>query len=114
MKLNEYQKEAMKTMTEKSNNIAYLLTGLNAEVGEVNDKFAKNIRNERLAINHNHCEFTKDDEEAILKELGDVLWFVSMLAFYFDCDLETLAQKNLDKLQDRQKRGVIVGEGDDR
>lgn len=38
MTLNEYQHRAMSTCMDSCNNIAYMLTGLNAEIGEVNDK----------------------------------------------------------------------------
>lgn len=44
MELNQYQAKAMETCVEKSANTAYMLTGLSAEVGEVNDKVAKWIR----------------------------------------------------------------------
>ena len=41
MELNEYQKKAMTTSTEKSDNATYMLFGLMAEVGEIADKVAK-------------------------------------------------------------------------
>ena len=50
----------------------------------------------------------------LMKELGDVLWFVAQFATEMDIDLDEIAEKNLAKLEDRQKRGVIRGSGDDR
>ena len=44
MELNEYQEKAMQTCLDTCKNITYMLNGLNAEVGEVNDKIAKAIR----------------------------------------------------------------------
>jgi len=52
-----------------------------------------------------------DDAE---KELGDILWYVAQLASLLDADLDDIAEQNLDKLLDRQERGKITGEGDDR
>lgn len=57
------------------------------------------------------------DEERkreIVKELGDVLWFVSELSNNLDISLAEVAQKDLDKLASRKERGVIHGSGDNR
>jgi NTP pyrophosphatase (non-canonical NTP hydrolase) len=48
------------------------------------------------------------------KELGDVLWYIANLAVELDLDLENIAQKNIEKLADRQERGVLHGSGDNR
>ena len=48
------------------------------------------------------------------KELGDVLWYLSALAFYNDIKLEDIAITNLEKLASRQKRNKIHGSGDNR
>ena len=47
-------------------------------------------------------------------ELGDILWFVAMLAERLDTDLSTIAQNNLNKLADRANRGKLKGNGDNR
>ena len=52
--------------------------------------------------------------EDLEKELGDVLWMVAEICTTYQLSLGKVMQKNLDKLTDRKKRGVIVGEGDDR
>lgn len=106
MELNEYQKKAMSTCMDSCNNIAYILTGLTAEVGEVNDKIAKAIRKGNLSLHRNNIawwakeyaqEIIKDD---LKKELGYTL--------------EEIANVNLAKLADRAKRNVIDGNGDNR
>ena len=86
MTLNEYQEKAMTTCTESSMNFAYALTGLNAEVGEINDKVAKAIRKEEAVIASNElmvrCSESLEARKltaGILAELGDVLWFVALL-----------------------------------
>ena len=122
--LDEYQQRAMTTCTESSKNDTYLLFGLVAEVGELADKVAKAKPKEYITIDedeifpksHNGTiplvfeEFT----ESFIKELGDVLWFVALIAKHAGLSLEEVAQLNLDKLADRAKRGVIVGNGDNR
>lgn len=121
MTLNEYQEKAMTTCTESSMNFAYALTGLNAEVGEINDKVAKAIRKDEAVIASNElmvrCSESLEARKltaGILAELGDVLWFVALLCKEEGWTMEEVAQMNLDKLADRVKRGVIIGEGDDR
>ena len=121
MTLNEYQEKAMTTCTESSMNFAYALTGLNAEVGEINDKVAKAIRKDEAVIASNElmvrCSESLEARKltaGILAELGDVLWFVALLCKASGWTMEEVAQMNLDKLADRAKRNVIIGEGDNR
>lgn len=121
MKLNEYQTKAMETCVDKSANTAYMLTGLTAEVGEINDKVAKWIRKGEARFESNYLVFsTSENNERkvyigeLVKELGDVLWFVAGLATRLGVSLEDVAQMNIQKLASRKKRGVIVGEGDNR
>jgi NTP pyrophosphatase (non-canonical NTP hydrolase) len=54
------------------------------------------------------------DLPTINKELGDVLWFVSEMAYVLGLELEDIAQGNLQKLADRQQRNVLKGDGDER
>jgi NTP pyrophosphatase (non-canonical NTP hydrolase) len=57
---------------------------------------------------------TAERRQAIAKELGDVLWYVSQVASELGLELEEIAQQNLDKLLSRQRRGVLSGSGDER
>lgn len=121
MELNQYQTKAMETCVDRSANTAYMLTGLSAEVGEINDKVAKWIRKGIARIDNNYLVFnTSDINERntytveLVKELGDVLWFVAGLAARLNVSLEDVAQMNVQKLASRKDRGVIVGEGDNR
>ena len=52
--------------------------------------------------------------DAILSELGDVLWYVARLASELDLELEAIAEGNLAKLASRAARNVISGSGDQR
>jgi NTP pyrophosphatase (non-canonical NTP hydrolase) len=57
---------------------------------------------------------TGERRQAMAKELGDVLWYVSQLASELGLELEDIAQANLEKLLSRQQRGVLSGNGDER
>lgn len=87
--------------------LSYLFLKLNGEAGEAGEKFAKLIRDKGGRGDLN-------DREEVLKELGDVLWYVAMLADELDESLEEVAKRNVAKLKDRQERGVLGGSGDNR
>ncbi len=78
MELNEYQKQAMTTCTESSNNFSYMMLNLVGEVGEFASKVAKMIRKEELAITDNElisdCRFPElcRQEDEMQKEAGDI------------------------------------------
>lgn len=110
--LNGYQDLAMTTRTEQtygSSAIVYPTLGLTGEAGEVADKVKKVLRGD-----NGTREFDEEAREAIAYELGDVLWYAAALAKDLGYDLEDIARMNLRKLQDRQDRQVIHGNGDDR
>lgn len=85
----------------------YPALGLAEEAGEVAGKYAKAIRD---------CNGKIDEErrKAILKELGDVCWFVAELATLLGADLSDVMTDNLEKLKSRKERGKIHGSGDNR
>jgi NTP pyrophosphatase (non-canonical NTP hydrolase) len=87
--------------------LAYLFLKLNGEAGEAGEKYAKIIRDKG-------SKGSLEDREEILKELGDVLWYIAMLADELDESLEEVAKRNIAKLKDRQDRGVLGGSGDNR
>ena len=57
---------------------------------------------------------TKVSPDELVKELGDVVFYVTALANYFNSDLTEVLQANMDKLDSRARRGVIKGSGDNR
>lgn len=119
--LNEYQRRAMSTKAETSSNFAYMALGLVAEVGEFFDKVAKAVRKGQLDINDNQLQWTPEEVEeykalmeSLKAELGDIMWFVAGLADVLGIPFDDLGSANLAKLADRQKRNVIIGDGDNR
>lgn len=98
-----------------------MMLNLVGEVGELASKVAKAIRKEEATIDYRgdlrHPSTRRIDdelEEAMQKEVGDVLWQLAGLCSVMGWDLNEIAQMNLDKLASRQQRGVIDGNGDER
>lgn len=118
--LNEYQRKAMSTCMDSCDNFAYMFIGMVGEVGEVASKVAKLIRKERVTIAMNdligleNCDLTDNEKLAIIDECGDCLWFIAGLTKTLGFTLEEVAERNIAKLADRKKRGVIDGNGDKR
>lgn len=83
--------------------------GLAGETGEVMEKVKKMIRDKDGVFSP-----TPEDLEELKKELGDVLWYLSALAFYNGIELDDVARANLDKLRSRKERNQIHGSGDNR
>lgn len=109
MDLNAYQAKARSTAIypDLGNNLIYPVLGLLGEAGEVAEKVKKMVRDDG-------GELSDDRREAIRKELGDVLWYVSQVAAELDSNLDDIADMNIRKLEDRFNRGKIKGSGDDR
>lgn len=104
LSLGYYQQQARTTaIYDPTHRISYPLLGLIGEAGEFANKWKKVLRDGR--------PFEREDMAA---ELGDILWYLANLAFDCGLDLEYVAQHNLDKLFDRQDRGVLGGSGDTR
>ena len=57
---------------------------------------------------------SEEDRDAVIKELGDVLWYVASIARYLGVPLSEVAKVNIGKLEDRQRRNKLHGEGDER
>lgn len=107
--LNEYQQAALKTSRghDKKDELFHLILGLVGETGEVAEKFKKLVRDKDSDLN-------KLDIDDITKEMGDIMWYLAVFADHLGISLEEVGKKNIAKLADRQKRGVLSGSGDNR
>lgn len=104
MTFNDYQFNAKSLAFYPENaKIYYPCLGLAGEVGEICEKIKKHIRDGRIL-----------DKEDLTKELGDVLWYLSVLAADLDIKMDDVADTNMMKLQDRKERNVLSGSGDNR
>jgi NTP pyrophosphatase (non-canonical NTP hydrolase) len=113
MKIDEYTKIALSTLGDGQDfgdvtpRLVDQILGLVGESGEVAEKFKKIIRDKQ-------GELTDEDKAEIIKELGDVLWYITTIAHLMGADLETVARRNNEKLLSRKARGKIAGSGDNR
>jgi NTP pyrophosphatase (non-canonical NTP hydrolase) len=99
---NEYQAEAAKTaLGLATSTFWYAALGLAGEAGEVAERIKKHYR-DGASLN------------GLVKELGDVLWYLAAIASHANLTLEAVARVNIEKLASRQARGVIHGGGDNR
>jgi len=114
MHIKEYGEKAFQTALyagKGRGEIFYICLKLAEEIGEFNGKIGKLMRVKQATYLQ-----AQDipDSKPLLYELGDILWYVNAAAIELGTTLEEIAQLNLDKLQSRQERGVIIGNGDER
>jgi NTP pyrophosphatase (non-canonical NTP hydrolase) len=103
MTLDEYQEAAEQfAIYPPEHRIVYPALGLAGEAGEAVEHVKKSLRDGVL------------NRDSLIRELGDVLWYVAALARDIDCSLSEIAAGNIDKLTSRASRGVIGGSGDNR
>lgn len=108
MTFNDYQTQAATTaIYPESAKYIYPTLGLCGEAGEVAEKVKKIIRDSNGA-------FTEEKKSEIIKEVGDVLWYIAALLTDLGVNMDDAAQGNLDKLFSRKERGVLNGNGDNR
>ena len=94
MTINEYQQLALRTASGKCRSLANCAMGLAGEAGECADIIKKHLF-------HDH----ELDKEHLVKELGDVAWYLAVCAEVIGYDLDTVFQMNVDKLKARYPDG---------
>ena len=106
--LDMYQQVAKQTaIYPREQAIIYPTLGLTGEAGEVANKVKKIIRDDGNKINEGLVQ-------EISAEIGDCLWYISILADDIGCKLSDIANANLIKLANRKEKGTIHGSGDKR
>ena len=94
---NEYQRLAMTTLNPaltKKDILINGVMGLCGESGEAIDIVKKHL--------HQGHEL---DRENLIKELGDIAWYLAETAYALDIPLETILRNNLEKLKNRYPEG---------
>ncbi len=118
MTFKDYQEQAAETAFGPATiTIVYPALGLAGETGEVVEKVKKLWRDKAILFRHevdNPPFPLEDDIDQIVLEMGDVLWYLNMLATNLGISMDDVAARNLAKLADRKARKKLKGEGDDR
>jgi len=99
MEFNEYQRLAMRTASGETvasaeNLLDTAVLGLNGEAGEIADLWKKYKYHAHLF-----------DEAKLMKELGDILWYVACAAEGLGMTMDELASMNIGKLKKRYPEG---------
>jgi len=96
MEINQYQELALRTANGEDSRDLILngILGLCGETGEVADHIKKYL-----------FQGHKFNREEVINELGDVCWYVAILAKGLNIDLETVMKLNIEKLKDRYPDG---------
>jgi NTP pyrophosphatase (non-canonical NTP hydrolase) len=105
--------------------LAYVALKLNGEAGELAEHVGKAARDEGFFEFFGYADFVEtgnplgaslapERRELLIKEVGDVLWYLSAACNELGISLSAAAITNLEKLADRQERNVLRGSGDER
>ena len=97
MTINEYQSLAMRTLNPDLDRRDVLINGVMGLCGESGETID-------LVKKHLHQGHPLD-REGIIRELGDIAWYLAETAYALDVDLETVMQGNIDKLKRRYPEG---------
>lgn len=110
MEFNEYQKRSLETAVHGDKyKIIYPAIGIGNESGEILGKIKKWMRGD-----DGDGDMSNERKDAIKDELGDVLWYMAVLAHDLGIEFDDVAKINVAKLKSRKERGVIKGDGDKR
>lgn len=93
---NEYQRLAARTIDDglsPDEQILHSLHGMVGEVGEIHSLFQKTYQGHII------------DHEHLMKEIGDVLWFVAELCTSYGWKMEDIMTMNIEKLKARYPNG---------
>jgi NTP pyrophosphatase (non-canonical NTP hydrolase) len=110
MTFDEYQKQALTTAHNSYEPLmqqTIWAMGVAGEAGEVVEKWKK-------IVAYKEGKISDEDRADLAKELGDVVWYIAVMADSLGLSLEDVMQRNVKKLQDRKQRNVIKGAGDNR
>jgi len=92
-----------KIITEGDVRLIENVLGLVGESGEVAEKLKKMIRDKQQV-----------KVEDMMKELGDCLFYIQAICNFLNVHIGAVLQMNVDKLNGREERGTLQGNGDDR
>lgn len=94
---NDYQNQAMKTLNPSLSKRDVLINGVMGLCGEAGEAID-------LVKKHLHQGHPLDKDK-LVKELGDIAWYLAETAYALDFPLEIVLRKNLEKLKNRYPDG---------
>ena len=97
MTINEYQRLAMVTLNTALDKKDVLINGVMGLCGESGE--AIDIVKKHLAQGH------PLDKEKLVKELGDIAWYLAETAYALDVPLSQVFEGNIEKLRQRYPEG---------
>ena len=97
MTINEYQKLALTTLNPELSKKDVLINGVMGLCGESGE--AIDIVKKHLHQGH------ELDREKLIKELGDIAWYLAETAAALDVPLEEVLERNIEKLRSRYPEG---------
>lgn len=100
MTINEYQQLAMTTLNKEMTKKDMLINGVMGLCGESGE--AIDIVKKHLAQGH------ELDRDKLIKELGDIAWYLAEMATVLDIELEEVLERNIEKLKKRYPEGFDV------
>lgn len=139
MDANEYQHKASGTAVYPGrlspHGVMYCALKLNGEAGELAEHVGKAMRDDGYGQPQDYARgvlregerpvpteakpmhasgLTVERHTLIIKEIGDVAWYLAALSDELGVNLADVLQANLDKLASRRQRGTLGGSGDNR
>jgi len=94
VEFNDYQRAANRTLYGNEQVLTNCALGLAGETGQV------------VELVKRYTFHGQDmDHDALVKEMGDVLWYLSQVAQWADIDFDEIAQDNIQRLNDRYPNG---------
>jgi NTP pyrophosphatase (non-canonical NTP hydrolase) len=108
MKASDYQLWSDRTaLYPKDAGVIYTTIGLANEAGEVLGVVKKMMRDDGNVL-------TEEKRTKLIAEVGDVCWYLARVCTELGVSMEDVFDLNVAKLEDRMKRNVIQGSGDNR
>ena len=103
--------------------LAYVALKMNGEAGEFAEHVGKAMRDDKyIGVDEDdygrfadlESSLTTERRTLLIKEIGDVLWYLSAACNELGISLSDAALVNLEKLYDRTQRNTLQGSGDNR
>lgn len=119
LSVNDYVEHCMSTVASKIYNdrvrwFDHITKKLAGETGEFMEHVGKASRDDDWDLREGVEAMTPERRMSLLKELGDILWYVVVIAAHLGSSLGEIMLLNIKKREGRRQRGTLKGDGDER